>query len=138
MNLMQKTYIADLKNLKNLTSDIEFFCEQNTLSSTDQFAINLCLDELFTNSSTHGKQSDTETKIELSLHKTADRIYITYKDSSPKFNPLEDSQTPNISSPLEEREVGGLGIFLIKKYMDGLDYKYQDDKNILTMFRTLK
>ena len=48
------------------------------------------------------------------------------------FNPLEEKE-PDISLSLEERKIGGLGIFLTKKIMDNVEYKYQDNHNILTV-----
>lgn len=58
---------------------------------------------------------------------------IVFEDSGVPFNPLE-KQEPDITLSAEERDIwGGLGIFITKKYMSQIDYKYQDEKNILTL-----
>ena len=52
------------------------------------------------------------------------------------FNPL-DREDPDITLSAEEREIGGLGIFLCKQMMDSLNYRYEDGNNILTMTKKI-
>ncbi len=59
-------------------------------------------------------------------------LTITLKDAGKPFNPLE-KEDPDINLPLEEREIGGLGIYLCKQLMDEVQYRYEDGCNILTM-----
>jgi anti-sigma regulatory factor (Ser/Thr protein kinase) len=59
-------------------------------------------------------------------------LTIELRDAGVPFNPLE-REDPDISLPAEEREIGGLGIFLCKKMMDTIDYRYEDGNNVLTM-----
>jgi len=61
-------------------------------------------------------------------------IIIEFEDSGKPFNPLEISD-PNISLSIEERRIGGLGIFLVKKLMDDIKYRYKDNKNILILIK---
>ena len=56
-------------------------------------------------------------------------------DSGEPFNPLKRS-VPDISLPVHQRQIGGLGIYLARKNTDGMEYRYEDGKNILT-FRKL-
>lgn len=57
-------------------------------------------------------------------------------DEGIKFDPLE-RQNPDITIPLEERTIGGLGIFMVKNIMDEISYSYENNKNILTMKKKL-
>lgn len=57
-------------------------------------------------------------------------------DEGIKFDPLE-RQNPDITIPLEERTIGGLGIFMVKNIMDEISYSYENNKNILTMKKEL-
>ena len=66
------------------------------------------------------------------LEKNGLTLTITLKDAGKPFNPLEKSD-PDINLPLEEREIGGLGIYLCKQLMDEVLYRYEDGCNILTM-----
>ena len=66
------------------------------------------------------------------LEKNGFALTITLKDAGKPFNPLE-KEDPDINLPLEEREIGGLGIYLCKQLMDDVQYRYEDGCNILTM-----
>ena len=63
-----------------------------------------------------------------------DEIIIEYEDYGMPFNPLERVD-PDISLSLEERGIGGLGIYMVKKVMDAIKYRYEDNKNILVMIK---
>jgi len=60
------------------------------------------------------------------------QVVIQFLDQGKPYNPLEKKDA-DISVPFEEREIGGLGILLVKKSMDSIDYRYKDGKNILTI-----
>lgn len=60
------------------------------------------------------------------------QVVIQFLDNGRPYNPL-DKEDPDITLPAEERQAGGLGIYMVKKSMDGIDYDYQDGKNILTI-----
>ena len=64
-------------------------------------------------------------------------IAVSFRDNGQPFNPLANSE-PEINAPLQEREIGGLGIFMIKKMMDDVSYCYQDGKNQLTLVKKKK
>ena len=61
---------------------------------------------------------------------------IQFLDNGKPYNPLE-KEDPDVTLSAEERSIGGLGIFMVKKSMDSLDYEYQDGKNILTIKKSL-
>ena len=63
-------------------------------------------------------------------------LTIVLKDAGVPFNPLEKGD-PDITSSAEERNIGGLGIFLCKQLMDGISYKYENGCNVLTMTKNL-
>jgi len=65
-----------------------------------------------------------------------DTIFIEISDTGTAFDPLQ-KEDPDITLPVEERRVGGLGIFIIKNIMDTVDYKREGGKNILTLTKKL-
>ena len=71
-----------------------------------------------------------------SLDKDSLILTIELRDAGVPFNPL-DREDPDITLSAEEREVGGLGIFLCKQMMDSLSYRYEDGNNILTMTKKI-
>lgn len=64
-------------------------------------------------------------------------LTIELRDAGIPFNPL-DQKEPDISLSAEERRIGGLGIFLCKKMMDSISYRYEDGNNVLTMTKIIK
>ena len=64
-------------------------------------------------------------------------LRIIFSDSGAAFNPLEISE-PDTGSALSERKIGGLGIFMVKKMMDSIEYCRQDGKNVLTLTKCLE
>ena len=71
-----------------------------------------------------------------SLDKNTLVLTVELRDAGVPFNPLE-REDPDITLSAEEREVGGLGIFLCKQMMDSLSYRYEDGNNILTMTKKI-
>lgn len=64
-------------------------------------------------------------------------LTVSLTDNGTPFNPLE-REDPDLSLPAEEREIGGLGIFMVKKNMDEVGYDYKNGQNILTMRKTVR
>lgn len=64
-------------------------------------------------------------------------ITLRFHDGGVPFNPLK-KDPPDFSIPFEEREIGGLGIFMVKEYMDTVDYEYAGGENILTVMKLIE
>lgn len=64
-------------------------------------------------------------------------FHIRFEDGGIPYNPLAKAD-PNISLTAEERGIGGLGIFMVKKSMDDVQYEYKDDMNCLTLVKQIK
>ena len=62
---------------------------------------------------------------------------LTFVDGGKPYNPLENKD-PDVSLPAEEREIGGLGIFLVKKTMDDVQYERKGDQNYFTIFKKIR
>ena len=75
---------------------------------------------------------DGQGYVVVSTERIGDNLFITLKDGGVPFNPLE-KEDPDISLSAEERQIGGLGIFLCKQLMDSVTYEYADGCNILRM-----
>ena len=64
-------------------------------------------------------------------------IVLCFHDSGVPYNPLK-KDPPDFSIPLEEREIGGLGIFMVKEYMDEVEYEHAGGENILTVMKLIE
>lgn len=97
------------------------------------FELELICEEVFVNICNYA-YGENVGKAEIEACKLSDCIVVKFIDSGKKFNPLEIAD-PDIKSPLEERNIGGLGIFMTKKLSDKLLYERTDNKNILTVIK---
>jgi serine/threonine-protein kinase RsbW len=93
----------------------------------------LAVEEAITNVIVHGYAKGPGT-IVISCHTTRGIAEIQIEDSAPPFNPLSIPE-PNISAEIEERQIGGLGVFLIRQVMDEISYRYENGKNILVLVK---
>ncbi len=96
--------------------------------------LDLVLEELLTNVFKYA-YPDSHGDLELSCKNTNDSLMVSIRDWGPAFNPLE-SDPPNLSSGIEDRQIGGLGIHLVREIVDDIHYRRSDNTNILTF--TLK
>jgi serine/threonine-protein kinase RsbW len=94
--------------------------------------LNLALEEILTNIISYGYTDNREHEIRVSLSAQPGEVRAEVQDDGQPFNPLEVPQ-PDTTQPLEERAIGGLGIHLVRKLMDGLEYKRQGERNFLTI-----
>ena len=112
-----------------------FSCQSQTL-----FQIDLAVEEIYVNIAHYAYSPDKGTvQIDCSVEKTADapaKVTVSFTDSGKAFNPLEKPD-PDITLSVEERKIGGLGIFLTKKYMDSVLYERKDNQNILTFTKII-
>jgi anti-sigma regulatory factor (Ser/Thr protein kinase) len=63
-------------------------------------------------------------------------IRLEFEDAGKPYNPLEKAD-PDITAQAEDRPIGGLGIFMVKKIMDSMEYRYEDGKNLLKLRKTI-
>lgn len=102
-------------------------CDEMILNQID-----LAVEEIFVNIA-HYSGSD-EACINCSFEN--DKLEVTFSDSGVPFNPLAKPD-PDIKLNAEEREIGGLGIYLTKKFMDTVSYEYKDGMNCLRIIKTI-
>jgi len=96
------------------------------------FALHLVIEELAVNIADYAYPDGKDGYLDVLIDKTPEEITITFKDGGTPFNPLE-RKMPDISLPLEQRSIGGLGIFLTVKKMDSVTYDYRNNENVLTI-----
>ena len=139
--MAKKFYSFELKNdqseLERLCHNCEEIGQSIGISDKSMFEMNLALDELFTNIISYGFQDHQEHIIKVSITVEGDQLQMRIEDDGVPFNPL-DSETPDIQCGIEDCKIGGLGIHLIKKLMDDIQYQRVADKNILVLRRKIR
>ena len=91
----------------------------------------LAVEEVITNIIVHGYK-ETGKEIHLSCRFTAHGIVIQVTDSAPAFDPLS-LPDPELDGDIEDRKIGGLGIYLVRQVMDTISYRHENGKNVLTL-----
>jgi len=123
------------ENLEQVTAFVDLFLEALDCPMKTQLQIDLCVEEVFVNIA-HYAYGDATGDAEVRLCETDNRVELTFLDSGMPYDPLA-RKDPDITLAAQDRQIGGLGIFLVKKNMDTVTYCYEDGKNILTMTKQL-
>lgn len=97
-----------------------------------RFKIHLCVEEVEENILCYSGS----TWVEVTTYNTGEEIVISFRDGGVEFNPL-DQDDPDITTTVEERQVGGLGIFLCKQMMDKLEYTLENGCNYFKMTKKI-
>jgi anti-sigma regulatory factor (Ser/Thr protein kinase) len=122
----------DTSELNTLCDHIEEFGQTLGLNKKYLFEINLALDELFTNIISYAYKDQSEHFVRIDISCQNDMLTIRIEDDGQPFNPTT-ADSPDVKCILEDRDVGGLGIFLIKKVMDSITYQRVNGKNLLIL-----
>ena len=125
------------ENLSMVLDTVESFIE-GLCNSEIKNEILISIDELFINVAHYAYEGEEgEVSIVMELLEEKKRLRIIISDQGIPFNPLE-KEDPDIDLSLEERKIGGLGIFMVKDYMDHLEYKFENKSNMLIMEKNLR
>ena len=123
---------SSLDKLERVTSAIEEIGQQENWPPDLAFKVNLILDELGVNVMSYGGEV---SGIEISLSSEEEAITIEITDDGEPFDPLNDAAEPDLTSPLGERRVGGLGLYLVRSMVDELHYRREQGKNHLVLMK---
>src|SRR5215831_8068953 len=121
-----------LAELRGFNQTLMEFGQHHGLASTVVHDLNLALEEILTNIISYGYTDGQEHEIRVRLSVRPGEVKAEVEDDGQSFNPLAAPE-PHTAKALEERTIGGLGIHLVRTLMDGLEYKRQADRNILTI-----
>lgn len=127
------TIPATLDNIAVVTDAVNEFLESCGFPLKAQTQVDIAIDELFGNIAAYAYHPETGTAtVLMEKLEGPSRVIITFMDQGVPFDPLEEAE-PDTTRSAEEREIGGLGIFLVRKIMNGMDYEYKDGQNILSI-----
>jgi anti-anti-sigma factor len=120
-----------------LSSAFAAFAARHNLSLRTRSAFNLALEEVVTNAIVHGYRGEQGRPIVVEVAVRAGELVAYVEDQAPPFNPLQAPE-PDLSLPLEERQPGGVGVLLVRKLMDRLEYTNTDGRNRLVITKRLE
>lgn len=140
-NVMEKilNMTNELQQMSKLVTFVDALSEELHLQPDVTFNLNLVLEEAVTNVILYAYPNRTNQPIILKVNMDdAGRcLSLTLIDNGIPFDPTHEAPEPDITLDAEARPIGGLGIFLIRKIMDTVEYQYKDGHNILKMDKRL-
>lgn len=122
------------ENLHRLTSVVEELGEEEMWPPDLLFQVQLVLDEIGDNLVEHLESSHKKV-LEITLDSRDTGVTIDLMDEGPPFNPLSDAPEADLTSSLEERSIGGLGLHLVRTLMDEMTYRREHGKNHLILVK---
>lgn len=128
---------SSLEPLRDLAGDT---ARDAGLDERAIYAVQMAVDEAFTNIIEHAYGQECDDEVECRFEVEGDALIIQMRDCGGSFNP-EAIADPDLSAPLEEREVGGLGLFFMRQLMDEVRFQFLPDEggrtgcNVLTMIK---
>jgi anti-sigma regulatory factor (Ser/Thr protein kinase) len=126
------TILNKLSEIQKIEAFFDEFVSEKDISIQIKFKIDMILDEILTNIISYGYDDDKEHIITICVSLDEEDMKIVITDDGLPFNPLL-RPPPDLNIPLEERPVGGLGIYLVKSYVSSIDYTRSDEHNILSI-----
>ncbi|MCI8669811.1 MAG: ATP-binding protein [Lachnospiraceae bacterium] len=128
---------ADTKNLEQVINFINTELESRQCSDKIKYEIDIAVEEIYVNIANYAYSPKTgEAWIRCEIEEYPLQIVIQFLDNGRPYNPLQRPD-PDINLGLEERQAGGLGIYLVKQSMTSVNYEYLGGKNILTIRKEL-
>ena len=127
---------ATLENYEQVRAFVEEELEQRNCPMEVQLQVGMAVEELYSNIANYAYDPEVgPATIQVEVTEDPLCVIITFLDQGKPYDPLKH-EDPDITLSLDEREIGGLGIFMVKKTMDDVKYEYVDGKNILTIRKT--
>ena len=143
MSLKELTIEAEVENLDKVLLFLGERLDELGCSPRAKMQIEVALEEIFVNVASYAYEradssGEEPEQVSISVEDSNDplRVEVTIKDSGIPFDPLA-REDPDVTLTAEERAIGGLGIYMVKKSMDHVRYEYRDGRNILTFRKDL-
>ncbi|MBR0033084.1 MAG: ATP-binding protein [Treponema sp.] len=126
---VRKFDVTKKESINSVQDFVSEWCENNGVSMKSITKLSVCIDEIASNIIFYSGA----TFFSVECKDNGDDISIRFSDDGKEFDPLTQAKEPDIALSLEEREIGGLGIFMVKKMMKSVSYARNGNLNELTM-----
>ena len=128
------TIVNRIEELRRLAALVEEFGAGENWPPDLVFQVNLVIEEVAINVINYGHDGGLH-EIEIALTSELDALTIEVIDDGRAFDPTEDAKVPDVTLPMEERPVGGLGVYLVRTMMDEMRYRREEGRNHLTLVK---
>lgn len=135
--MKELTLDAKVENIEKVTAFVDEQMENLRCPVKAQMQIDIAIDELFGNIAHYAYHPEIgPVTVRVEIQETPPSVVITFIDNGVPYNPLA-KEDPDISLSAKERQIGGLGIYMVKKSMDDITYEYKDGQNILRIKKNI-
>ena len=127
------TVEAATEQVERVTAFVNAHLAELGCSERIRIQMDVAIDEIFSNIARYAyapERGDATVRVDVEEHPLS--VIITFIDRGMPYDPLK-AKAPDVTLPASARPIGGLGIFMVKKTMDGIAYSYRDGQNILTI-----
>ena len=135
--MKELTIAATVENIEIVTDFVNEQLEALNCPMKAQMQIDIAIDELFGNIAHYAYHPEVgSATVRIDVEQDPVTVVITFLDGGVPYDPLMAAD-PDVTQSVQERQLGGLGIYMVKKSMDAITYEYKDGKNILTIKKKL-
>lgn len=135
--MKELTLPATIENIEKVTDFVNEQLDEIECPMKAQMQIDIAIDELFGNIAHYAYNPETgPATVRVEVTEEPISVVITFIDHGVPYDPLKKDD-PDITLSAEERAIGGLGVFMVKKTMDEISYEYRDGKNILRIKKNM-
>lgn len=135
--MKELTIPATVENIEKVTEFVNSQLEEINCPIKAKMQIDIAIDELFGNIAHYAYNPETgPATVRVEVTEAPISVIVTFIDHGIPYDPLKKDD-PDVTLPAEERAIGGLGIFMVKKTMDEITYEYKDGQNILSIRKDL-
>ena len=135
--MKELTLPATIENIEKVTDFVNEQLVEIECPMKAQMQIDIAIDELFGNIAHYAYNPETgPATVRVEVTEEPISVVITFIDHGVPYDPLKKDD-PDITLSAEERAIGGLGVFMVKKTMDEISYEYKDGKNILRIRKNM-
>ena len=131
--MKELTIAATVENIEVVTDFVNQQLEELACPMKAQMQINIAIDELFSNIAHYSYNPEIgQATVRVEVMENPLAVSITFIDNGVPYDPLS-KEDPDLTLSAEGRQIGGLGIYMVKKSMDEITYEYKDGQNILSI-----
>ena len=135
--MLELTVEAKIENIPKVTEFVDKILEEYDCPIKEQTQIDVALDEVLSNVANYAyEKKDGSVSINVDVSDDPRQVTITFTDDGMPYDPLK-KEDPDITLGADERPIGGLGIFIVKKTMDDVIYEYKDGQNVLQIKKNI-
>lgn len=130
---LKRTVPARMEYMDGLIGELHGFLEARECEPDVAVKLEIAFEEIFTNIASYAYEKEQgELSLDCTMEQGTGKLVLRFRDRGKPFNPIAKAD-PDLELPLEQRPVGGLGIYMVKKFVDEAEYAYEDGFNILTL-----